>query len=191
MEEQKNKPILVGVAFLLPLLFVAIVFFSAYIPSVTLSTDFNFVYATCNEGNNTYSYNCSNYLNNLYSVENGRLMELPVSAELDSDRDDIPDIDENYRTRLFIHDTELDESREVTLEEAQTLNLRDLITSPDGVAVEWEYSRGNGYFLFYSSSSNYGYYLTKGNARKQLNLISDADRYYYRDDFMFLGWVME
>lgn len=190
-EEKTGKPILVGIAFLLPLLFVGVVFLSSYIPSARLSTDFDFVYATCNDGTTPYVYNCGNYLNNLYEVQNQTLMELPVSATLDSDRDDIPDIEENYRTRLFFHDNETNTSREITFEEAQQYELRDLITSPDGIAVEWEYSRGNGFFIFYSTSSSAGYYLTKGNARKRLDLISDNERYYYRDDFHFIGWVIE
>ena len=191
MEEPRNKPILIGVAFLLPLMFIVVVFLSSYVPSIRLSTDYNFVYATCSEGIRPYYYNCGNYLNARYGVENGTLQELPIPPELDSDNDDIPDINENYRTRLFIHDTELDESREITLDEVQQLNLRNLITSPDGVAVEWEASGRNGFFLFYSSSSNYGYYLTKGNAHKRLNLINDSERSYYRDDFEFLGWIVE
>ena len=191
MEEPRNKPILIGVAFLLPLMFIVIVFLSSYVPSIRLSTDYNFVYATCSEGIRPYYYNCSNYLNAKYAVENGTLQELPIPPELDSDNDDIPDINENYRTRLFIHNTELDESREITLDEARQLNLRDLITSPDGVAVEWESSRRNGFFLFYNGSSNNGYYLTKGNAHKRLSLINDSDRSYYRDDFEFIGWIIE
>lgn len=190
MEEPKNKPILIGIAFLLPLVFVAIAFFSSYIPSISLSTDFNFVYATCSERASPNYYNCNNFLNARYNVENGIVQELPIPPEHDSDNDDIPDIDENYRIRLFVHDTELDESREVTLEEAQQLNIRDLITSPDNVALEWEYSRRNGLF-FFRGSSDYGYYLTKGNARKRMNLINDGGRYYYRNDFEFLGWIVE
>ncbi|NKB32380.1 MAG: hypothetical protein GKR91_04710 [Pseudomonadales bacterium] len=190
-EEKAGKPILVGVAFLLPLLFVGVVFLSSYIPSARLSTDYDFLYSTCSEGTSPYYYNCGNYLNNLYEVQNQTLIELPISADLDSDGDDIADVDENYRTRLFFHDTETNTSREITLEEAQQYNLRELITSPDGVAVEWEYSRSRGYFIFYSTSSNAGYYLTKGDARKRLDLISDTERYYYRDDLHFLGWVIE
>ena len=129
MEEPQNKSILIGIAFLLPLMFIAVVFISSYVPSIRLSTDYNFVYATCSQGASPYYYNCSNYLHARYGVENGIIQELPIPPELDSDNDDIPDIDENYRTRLFIHDTDLDESREITLEEAQQLNLRDLITS--------------------------------------------------------------
>jgi hypothetical protein len=189
-EEKAAKPILIFVAFLLPLLFIGVVFISSYIPSARLSTDYNFVYTTCSDGTSPYGYNCGNYLNSLYEVQNQSLIELPISSSQDSDGDDVLDVDENYQTRLFIHDTDANTSREITFEEAQALSLRSLITSPDGVAVEWEFSRGNGFFIFYNTSSSSGYYLTKGNARKSLDLINDTERYYYRNDFRFLGWVV-
>lgn len=190
MKDSSGKPILIGIAFLLPLFFIAVVFFTSYIPSVRLSTEYDFIYATCSEGNNPYSFNCSNYLNNLYAVNDQELTVEIVPPNLDSDRDLIPDVDENYRTRLFIHDTDLNESREITLVEAQNFSLRELITSPDDVAVEWQTSRSNGFFLFYDTRSRNGYYLTKGNAKQELNIIGSSERNYYRDDFLFLGWVI-
>lgn len=189
--EATGKPILIGIAFLLPLLFIGIVFLTSYIPSMRLSTEYDFVYATCSEGNNVYTHYCGNYLNSLYEIQGQTVAELAVPADLDSDGDDTPDIEENYRTRLFLHDTESNVSQEITFEEAQALQLRDLITSPDGVAVEWNNSRSRGFFIFYGSSSSGGYFLTKGNAQKRLELISDTGRYYYRNDFKFLGWVVE
>jgi len=63
-----------------------------------------------------------------------------VPPDLDSDRDTIPEVDKNYRTRLFFHDTGANESREIALEEAQNYGLSEFSTSPDNVAVEWEAS---------------------------------------------------
>lgn len=190
MKQQSSKPILIGVAFLLPLFFIAVVFVTSYIPSVNLSTDFNFVYATCSGGNVPYSVRCGNYLNSLYDVDEGALKVELIPQDLDSDGDTIPDVDENYQTRLFFHDTDLNESREITVAEAQDFSLRELITSPDGVAVEWEVSSGSGFFLFYNTRSRNGYYLTKGDTRQELNIIGRDERYYYQDDFMFVGWVL-
>jgi len=191
MKDPSGKPILIGVAFLLPPFFIAVVFFISYIPSIRLSTDYDFVYATCSEGSNPYSYNCSNYLNSMYAVDSGTLRVETVPPDLDSDRDTIPDVDENYRTRLFFHDTEANESREITLQEAQNYGLSELITSFDNVAVEWEASRNNSFFLFYDTRSRNGYYLTRGSVRQELNIIGNNERYYYRDDFLFLGWVIK
>jgi len=190
MDEQSGKPILVGIAFLLPLFFIAVVFFTTYLPSRNLSTDYDFVYATCNDANYAYGVACGNYLNSLYAVDNDQLTETAVPPGLDSDRDGIPDVDENYQTRLFFYDTDLDESREISFAEARELSLRDLISSPDGVTVEWRNPRSNGFFLFYDSRSSAGYYLTRGNTRRELNIIGRGDRRYYQDDFMFIGWVL-
>ncbi|MFM1896330.1 MAG: hypothetical protein RLZZ385_1404 [Pseudomonadota bacterium] len=190
MNEPDRKPIVVVIAFVLPLLFIAIIFLSTTLPAASLSTDYDFVYATCSEGNTPYNYNCSNYLNRLYRVVNGRLTEQAIPAELDSDNDGTADVLENYRTRLFLHDTGLDQSREITLQEAQSLPLHELLTSPDGVAVEWAFDRGYGFFPFYSGSYENGYYLTRGDTRKPLNLIGAGENNYYRDDFSFIGWVV-
>lgn len=190
MEEKQKRAVLLAVAFLLPLVFILVVFVTTYIPSRTLSTEFNFVYATCTEGQSPYNYYCSNYLQNLYSVENGRLIENTVPDDLDSDNDGVLDRNENYRTRLFLHDTELNLSEEISFTEARRLTLNERMTSPDGVAVEWQYASGGNFFPFVRYSNQYGYYLTRGSARKKLELINEAQRPYYLNDFMLLGWVM-
>ncbi len=190
MEEKQKRAILLAVAFLLPLLFIMTVFITSYVPSVSLSTNYNFVYATCSEGSSPYSYYCSNFLHNRYQVENGQIVEQEIPEDLDSDGDGVLDVNENYRTRLFLHDTELNESEEISLVEAQRLRLDERITSPDGVAVEWEFTSGGSFFPFVRYSSNYGYFLTRGSAKQPLNLINATERTYYRDDFLFLGWVV-
>lgn len=190
MNEKQKRGLLLAVAFLLPLVFVMVVFVSTYIPSRTLSTDYNFVYAICSEGRAPYSYYCSNHLRNLYTIQNGRLTENEIPADLDSDNDGVSDRNENYRARLFLHNNTLNSSEEISLTEAQRLTLDDRLTSPDGVAVEWQYTSGGNFFPFVRYSSNYGYFLTQGNARKEIDLINESQRSYYQNDFMFLGWVI-
>ena len=191
MAEVKKNQLLIVVAFLLPMIFLGVVLTVSVIPSATLTTDYDFLYATCSDGSGPYNYNCRSYLANRYSVRNGRLVEQPVPAELDSDQDSIPDVLENYRTRLFIHDTQTNQSREINQQDAERLQLLDLLTSPDGVAVEWDRSGGDDFFFIFGSRSNYGYYLTKGNAKQRLELINDANRYYYGNDLHFLGWLQQ
>ena len=191
MTVAKKNQLLLLVAFVLPLVFVAVVLVISVIPSATLSTDYDFLYATCSDANPPYSYNCRPYLATRFQVENGRLVEKPVPEDLDLDRDNIPDVLENYRARMFLHDTETNQSREISQQEAEQLELLDLLTSPDGVAVEWDRYGGDDFFFIFGSRSNYGYYLTRGNAKKQLELINDANRYYYGNDLHFLGWIAE
>lgn len=123
-------------------------------------------------------------------VVNGSLVINDINPTLDSDNDGILDINENYSTRIFMHDTQKNESREITLEEAQGLSLNSLLTSPDGVSVSSDYSRGADFIFLFDGGSSYGYYLMKGNSKNRLNLINSDDRYYYQDNFQFIGWVI-
>lgn len=190
MKEFLKKNFAIVLAFVLPVALIAIIALSTYLPSLFLSTDYNFVYSVCTDGTNYYSYRCDNYLQKRYSVVNNKLVVNDVDPTLDSDNDGIPDINENYTARLFLHDTEKNESREITIAEAQTLNLNSLLTSPDGVTVSSHYDRGGDFFFLFDGGSSYGYYLTKGKSRSKLNLINRDDRYYYRDNFQFIGWVL-
>ena len=73
------------------------------------------------------------------------------------------------------------------------MKLSNLLTSPDGVTVSNNRSYNGGYDLFIFGGggySSYGYYLTKGKSKRKLNLINDTDRYYYSNNFQFLGWVL-
>jgi hypothetical protein len=183
MKEFFKKNIAIVLAFALPVVFILAVALSTYLPSLFLSTDYNFIYSMCTERQG------HSYLQKRYSVVNNKLVVNDIDPAQDSDNDGIPDIKENYSARIFLHDTKKNESREITLEEAQTLSLNSLLTSPDGVTVSSGYDRGADFLFFYGSSS-YGYYLTKGKKRSKLNLINRDNRYYYRDNFRFIGWVL-
>ena len=92
---------------------------------------------------------------------------------------------------VFLHDTKKNESREITLAEAQMLTLNNLLTSPDGVTVSSNYSyNGGDFFPFSGGRSSYGYYLTQGKSKSKINLINSTDQYYYQNNFQFIGWVL-
>lgn len=179
---RKNFALLL--AFLLPIGLITAVALSMYLPSLFLSTDYDFVYTACTNGRNYYPYRCDSYLKDRYAVEEGKLVQVTVETA--------ENLDEQYVDRIFLHDTKKNESREITLEEAQTLTLNDLLTSPDGITVSSSYDRRGGdvFFLFGGGTSTYGYYLTKGSSKSKINLINTDDRYYYRDNFRFIGWVL-
>jgi len=185
-----KKNLVIVAAFSLPVILIVVVGLTAYLPSLLIKTNYNFVYAACDSDTNSYSYRCDNYLQQRYSVVDNTLVINDVNPALDSDYDGIPDTDENYSVRLFVHDTSINETREISPEEAQALTLNQLITAPDGVSVSSEFDQGADLFLVFDSGSNYGYYLVKGNARSKLNLINDQDRYFHRNNFQFIGWVI-
>ncbi len=186
MKEFLKKNFAIVLAFALPVLLIAGITLSAYLPSLFLSTDYNFIYATCTDGR---YYNCGAYLQKRYSVVNGRLVENPVDPDQYLD-DGIRDVNEQITPRIFLHDTEKNESREISREEAQLLSLSNLLTSPDGVTVSSSYNRSPDIFFIFNTRSSYGYYLTKGRARSRLDLIHSDSRYYYPENFHFIGWVL-
>lgn len=187
MKEFFKNNIAIIVAFGLPVLLVIVVTLNLYLPSLFLSTSYNFVYATCT-GGDSYHYSCDSYLEQRYAVQDGKLVIRPdVPAQRDSNNDSVPDA--QFSAHLFLHDTERNESREIGIEEAQGLLLNGLLTSPDGVTVSNGYERGADFLLFFDGGSSYGHFLTKGKSKSKLNLIRD-DLYYYRSNFRFIGWVL-
>lgn len=193
MKEFLKKNFAILLAFLLPIALIAIVALSTYLPSLFLSTDYNFVYTACTDGAKYhYPYRCDNYLQKRYIVAGNKLVVNPVDTTVDVDKNGVPDFNESYTDRIFLHDTKKNESREITLEEAQAMTLNSLLTSPDGVTVSSHDGREGGdfFFIFGGGSSSYGYYLTKGKSRSKINLINSADWYYGRDNFQFVGWVL-
>lgn len=190
MKEFFRRNFALILAFLLPITLIVLVALSTYLPSLFLSTDYNFVYTSCTDGR-SYPYSCDNYLKKRYAVSNGRLTLYPIDTTEDLNGDGNPDFNGQYTDRIFLHDTQKNESREISLTEAQTLTLESLLTSPDGVTVSGHYNRsGGGFFPFDGGSSSFGHYLTKGKSRSKLNLINSSDQYYYQNNFQFIGWAL-
>jgi hypothetical protein len=174
------------VAFALPIIIIAIIAATLYLPNLFVSTDYNFIYASCTKN----VANCDDYLAKLYSVQNNKLTIEQTIQDQDTNKSNIIAIEQERSPRLFLHDTKSNESREVTIEEAMSFSLNGLLTSPDGITVSSHYERGNDVFLIFDGNSSFDYYLTKGNHKKKLNLINNDSRYYYRENFHFIGWLM-
>lgn len=192
MKEFLKKNFAVLLAFILPILLIAIVALSTYLPSLFLSTNYNFVYSACTDGRNYYSYPCGSYLQQRYTVVNNKLVIDSPDATQDLDKNGVLDLNQKYADRIFLHDTKKNESREITLAEAQALTFNSLLTSPDGITVSNYYNTNGGDFfsIFGGRPSTSGYYLTKGKTRSKINLINGHDQYYYLNNFEFIGWVL-
>jgi hypothetical protein len=173
-------------AFALPISLILLIAISTYLPGFFVSTDYNFVYTTCTDHNNQRIYDCEQNQPVIYTVSAGKIVAQSKNITLD------PAEHNAYTstTRFFLHDTTTNESHEITLTEATTLQLSELLTSPDGVTVSSHYSGGGDFFIFGGGYNSFGYYLTKGSNRSKLNLINNPDRYYYQDNFKFIGWVL-
>lgn len=187
MKEFIQKNWLVVTAFALPLLFILGVAVSVSLPGI--KTEYNFIYASCGNGTN-YVYDCNYYLPQKYKIENGKLVIKELDRNADFNGDGIKDqiAMAAIADRIFYHDNATNESREITLEEAQALNLTGLLTAPDGVSVIGNYKNQGGMFFAMHGGSGYGYFLKKGKKASELNLVSFSDQGYYPGNFHFIGW---
>ena len=202
MKEFIRKNLAIIIAFTLPIAMMIIVAVSVYLPSLFISTNYNFIYTVCTNRVDYYPYNCKEYLAKKYSVAESSLIIATatssynerVAQDISNQVPNIPtkdtSLNKQYTDRIFLHDTKKNESREITIEEAKTLTLNSLLTSPDGVTVSGNYSNGSDFSPFGGSRSSFGYYLTKGRSQSNLNLINNADQYYRQDNFQFIGWVL-
>ena len=172
MKPQKNISLIIGLA--IPFLMIVLVAASIYLPGLFApQPTINFLYVTGDDY----------YLDHSYVVENGELTKREVKYP------------EHYTpgvTRLFVHDVSVNESKEVSFEEAQQLRLDANVKSTDGYEVVY----GNveyGFFpLFFSGDRDYNSMYLKGHSTsKKLKLQTPSDgRYYYtRDRAHFLGWI--
>ncbi len=189
MNDFLKKNWLVLVAFMLPVLLIFTVALGIYLPNLFVKTDYNFVYATCTDTNYYYgNYNCSSLLSQKYSVFGSKILtnnDLVVTDPYNKQQNI------SFNSRLFLHNTKTNESRELSLSEQQQLILdNSLYTSPDGVTLSKD-STGGEYFMFPFGGSSYtsGWFLSKGRNKKKMNLINDNDRYYYQNDLIVLGWT--
>lgn len=211
MKEYLKKNALVVVAFSIPLIFVGIVFLMTIIPSMFFSTQYDFLYALCNDPasvNYTNSQNCQEYLKKKVSVIDGKIsiVEDPTYAATSYSSASTDDVGPSnkmilverthsyekelgYKLRLLRYNVHTGQSQEISQEEAKSLHMSDLITSPEGVSVEWGQVAIHNSPLFFDSSYSYDWYLKKGDQKKKLDLLNQADRY-YNDNLQFIGWVI-
>ncbi len=186
MKDFLKQNIAIVLAFVLPLTLIVVVALSTYLPSRSLTTNYNFVYALCSGQN---AYPCTESLPLKYTVESGKLIvSTSTSKDLDVGKNGIPDV-RQYPARLFLHDTKTNTNREITEDEGRGLTLNNLLTSPDGIIISGHYNNSGNVFPF-GGSSEYNYFMSKGNASRKLNLITTGDLYYNQNNFAFIGWVM-
>lgn len=184
---KQHVPIIL--AFSLPLIFILGFALTTYVPAFFVKTNYNFVYATCTDDYN-YNYDCNSYLKERFLITNNRLVISEVTDMVyEHYYENEHYVQNNHEFRIFLHDTQTNESREMTPDEATGLRYSSLLTSPDGITISNDYRYNGGDFLIFGGgSSSYGHYLTKGNRRSKINTINNSDR--YQNNFEFIGWIV-
>lgn len=172
---KKNITLVIGIS--IPILMILFVAGSIYLPGLFTKPHFNFLYVS---GDDSSSYYNNGYQ---YSVQNNKLVKNEIK-QLENQNYNPP----RGESKLYFYDVKKDESREISFEEAQNLNLGSNIKSPDNFEVVYG-SRGDGFFpFFWGGGTDYNTQYLKGhNVSKKLNLQLSGSSYYH--NFRFLGWI--
>ncbi len=179
-----KQNLILALAILLPLLLIVGLVLSYYLPLSSISTNYNLVYVTCGSDIDLdYSINCWDFLQDRYYVVNAKIGVNTNDLTLDSNNDGIPDRPEDYDVKIFIHDIKENKSKEITLEEAQTLSIfsrhRQKYLSPENLKVSIEDLRG------LLRNPVYRYVLKEGDYSLPLHI---EEKYVFQ--FEEIGWVL-
>lgn len=174
MNGKSNLPLIIGIS--IPVLMILFVTGSIYLPALLSNArpQYNFLYSI-GEGY-PFSYNTE------YTVEKGKL----TKQEIKEGSESVPL--RRGHVKFFIHDVAKNQSRDVTFEEAQELELDSNIKSPDSFEIVHG-SGAEGIFpFFFSSREDYKTVYIKGhNISKKLEVQISRDS--YDESFRFLGWI--
>jgi len=158
----KDKlPLFVGIG--LPLLLVAYIVLSTYIPSLFVKPKYNFIYAT----GYYYNYNIS--------TVNGKITVSPTYSDNQS-------YSNTSTPTFYLYDVSNDKSTQITTGQTQAYNVDPSNKSPDGFTVETSYG-GGGFFPFWYDSYDGGYYLKGHGLNKKIQILGDTYQ------FKLIGWV--
>jgi hypothetical protein len=185
---QKQWPIVF--AFCLPVIFTIGITLSVYLPSRFIHTDYSFIYSVCTNANN--NYDCTRLAPKYISVVNGTLTitPQPVPSNNTYEAEIIASLNTKLDVEFYSFNPTTKEHKQLTLDQAQALNINSSRISPDGVHIEcgYNYSRSEVLFIFNSGRSDYNCVMVHGSRRKVLPVpLTSAN--YYNNDFNFIGWL--
>lgn len=167
--ETIKKNITLILAIFLPLLMILLIVASIYLPRIFIDPpQYDFLYSVVR-----------NYYvgGGKYFVENGKIVEREQRTEEDEKYGYIVE-----DSKLFFHDIEKNESREVSFEEALSFNLDSRIISPDGFEVVYGERVSS---VFFPRGLDVFYIKGHGLSQK-LNLQINYSDYH---GFKFIGWI--
>ncbi len=175
---KKNMPTVIGIA--LPIVFVLVLVIIVSIRPllITPAHDFLFTENALTNGYVPYVPAGQTIYANIFIVKNNQLTLSPTSFATST---------QNTPT-LYLYDIKNNASHEIDLADAQKLSLDAGPTSPDGYNISYSYGNDGIFDIFGGDSSTAGYYIGKGNAKRQLTGLGIAGAP-YNDNFQFVAWV--
>ena len=174
MKPSKNLPLYIALA--IPVVLTLAIAATIYFPQLFAPKPaFNFIYSSADNYYPPYEF----------LVQNGKII-----------KKDIPVPQNQYDTprsgtvRLFIQDVQINQSKEISLEEAQNLKISAEHFSPDGFEIFQGRNYNDGFFfLFYSYGDYNSVYIRGHGYGKKMNTVC-TDKPYYGHPFQFVGWIL-
>jgi hypothetical protein len=172
MNKKPNWSLIIALA--LPILMMIGVALSIYVPSLFQTYHGQFLYSVQEIG--------SWGIGRGFVVVNGKIQPQPAVVSAHTV------YSSTTTARLYVHDLATNESRDISLEEAQRLNLDPSPRSPEGVEIDYG-SQTDGVFPFFMiSRDDYSAVYAKGErASRKLNVRIKPGGYY--NQFQFQGWI--
>ncbi|MEX2054791.1 MAG: hypothetical protein WD972_01290 [Candidatus Andersenbacteria bacterium] len=178
MNLKKNIPLIVGLA--IPVIMVIVVAATIYLPRLANKPQTDFLYQTGGDY----------YTQRQYVVENGKLIKLDIP---DEDLEKIPPY-ERARTKnvtLYRYDAQTNTNQELSLAEAQELNLDPNNESPDGFTISRGSYGGDIFSMFGGGTSQRKWYLKSDRTSFEIDLKNTSDEYWYDNGSNFVGWIID
>jgi len=176
MQIKKNISLILGI--LIPIFMVAFVAATIYVPplfpGIFTPPQYNFLYRM------SAAYDAVEY-----SVEDGKLRSQKLPPEIRNVviMGNPKNIDKNRSSKFFIYDVKENNSKAVSLLEAQALSLDANLQSADGFSVV---SGGGGMFMLDFGANYSARYIKGPHFSRKLNIRLNDDNSSY---FHFLGWI--
>ncbi len=181
MKLAKNAPLIIGLA--IPVLMVAFIAASIYIPRLAAKPKVDFLY-TWTDYNLPYEYH----------IENGKLVRAPVQRPGGAPK--IVQGQGGSTGKLYRYSMAKGQAAEIALADAQKLTFGDTILSsfptesPDGYQVMQGRRGGGGFFpFFFDSGSDWSaIYISGHGIDRKLPIPAPSTQNYY--SFQFIGWIL-
>ncbi len=194
---KNNKKLIIGIS--LPLLVILFVIGAVVFPKLFFNPKYDFVYTIdpmCNDYNCRYYYNVPNPIYP-YNVTDGKISKAeklsPITIPDPNDYQKKVTVEAIY-PKLYIYHVDKESFEEISLEQAQKLNLTNGGSDPDGTVVTnanngsrgivGEVLGGGSYY------NRYDLYLKNGSFSKKITIENGGRQdYYYNSNFRLIGWV--
>ena len=158
------------IAFLIPILLVILVLISIWLPRFLVHPTQDFIYSVGDEYSSSYYYvvQGEQIVRQEVNLPKEQIYRVPASGQIEP--------------ALYYYDVETNESRMLTLDEAQVYQISPQPVSDDGYQIV----RGAEYFPFDGNNQD-SLYIKGHSFSKRLNVVLGNTGYY--TPFRFLGWV--